>query len=311
MGKKILKTIALFLLFFIAIFVYALPATMMQGFFLGMVVENSDAIDFNEAMLNFTTYTNGHPYIQAIGNYGAFIFMMLAFMLATLIIDRKIFKSYGKKLSGNTLKMLCTGLLCGFGMNIVCILPAIVSGGVSFGMAPVKATIPCLLFSLCMVFIQSSSEEIVCRSYLYYGMNNIWGKTATGFITSCLIFGLLHGANPGMGIVPMINIVLVAVLYAVILWKYNSFWFCCMHHTAWNFTQAFLLGLPNSGQNAFGNVLVPTKVNTSWILYDESFGIEGSLVTTIVYVIVISYILISTRKKTESIADNTDDSSST
>ena len=49
-------------------------------------------------------------------------------------------------------------------------------------------------------------------------------------------------------------------------------------HTAWNFTQNFIFGLPNSGLVSEASIFALDAANakTSWI-YSASFGVEGGI----------------------------------
>lgn len=48
-----------------------------------------------------------------------------------------------------------------------------------------------------------------------------------------------------------------------------------MSHTAWNYTQDFLFGLPKSGHPATVSVFM-SEAHGSRFFYDQNFGIEGS-----------------------------------
>ncbi|MBP5463332.1 MAG: hypothetical protein J6Y20_14595, partial [Lachnospiraceae bacterium] len=62
---------------------------------------------------------------------------------------------------------------------------------------------------------------------------------------------------------------------------FGTILFTCRAHMMWNFTQDFLLGLPDSGKPAAVSVC-STTVKGSSFFYDEAFGIEGSWMAILV-----------------------------
>lgn len=55
-------------------------------------------------------------------------------------------------------------------------------------------------------------------------------------------------------------------------------------HTAWNFTQNLLFGLPNSGLVSESSFLYLTESNNS-LIYAATFGVEGGIVVLVIEVI--------------------------
>ncbi len=70
-----------------------------------------------------------------------------------------------------------------------------------------------------------------------------------------------------------------------------------MAHTAWNYTQNFLLGLPNSGLVS-ERALLHLDASSGSIFYDAAFGIEGGLTAILeLSILSILIILLARRKK--------------
>ena len=79
--------------------------------------------------------------------------------------NRPMAKALTPKAKGNTLKMFLLGMLIGGGENALCILIAIIHGDIYLVFDCFKP-LP-LLAILFAVLVQSSSEELMCRNFLY------------------------------------------------------------------------------------------------------------------------------------------------
>ena len=83
-----------------------------------------------------------------------------------------------------------------------------------------------------------------------------------------------------------LNVFLVGVILYLIMKTTDSIWICCGFHTAWNFFQQFLYGLPNSGQTSGLALFAGADAKTNFF-FDADMGIEGSLSATALIVAVI------------------------
>ena len=113
---------------------------------------------------------------------------------------------------------------------------------------------------------------------------------------NALFFGALHLASPGITVLSFLNIVLVAVALSLVMFYFGSIWLCIAVHTAWNYTQNFLFGLPNSGIVSEGSFLHLDAARDS-IFYDAAFGIEGSLSAVLVLAVFAVCIVLYAKKK--------------
>ena len=197
--------------------------------------------------------------------------------------DRKyIFALFKGKLSNN-LKYGLFGILSGFAMMGVCVLAASLNGNITITpSADFKVIF--FIFAIFAVFIQASTEEIESRSFIFQKLSDQGVSARLAVLVSSFFFAYLHMAKPGFGIIPLLTIFFFAVQYALACYYFKNIWFVCTSHMMWNFSQDFIFGLPNSGTPAsvsiFGSV-----VNSSGFFYDQTFGIEGSLMSVLVCII--------------------------
>jgi membrane protease YdiL (CAAX protease family) len=189
--------------------------------------------------------------------------------------NRPMAKALTPKAKGNTLKMFLLGMLIGGGENALCILIAIIHGDIYLVFDCFKP-LP-LLAILFAVLVQSSSEELMCRNFLYQRLARGHKSPLVPILGSSLIFMSLHLLNDGISLVPILHLVAIAVFYSLIVYYFDSIWFAFGAHTAWNYTQNIIFGLPNSGiVTEFSILKLDASIASSNFIYDPAFGVEGA-----------------------------------
>lgn len=220
----------------------------------------------------------GEEHLWILGSYLPFIGIAALVLLYTYFTRRDIFRLYFQGQKGNNLKMLGLGAATGFGMNALCILAAFLHGDVHFSLGNISPW--WLTVSLAVVFIQSATEELLVRGYLYQHIRARFG-VPLALICSSLLFSLLHAGNSGVTVLALVNIAAIALFYSLSVEYLDSLWFAMANHAAWNFTQNFLFGLPNSGMVSSTSLLKLEAASDS-LVYNVNFGVEAALPATVV-----------------------------
>lgn len=224
-----------------------------------------------------------------LGDDVSFLFMYLSFLgihLAILgycaIFEKDLLRSFLSAKAGggrgNTGRCFAIGLLLGFVMNGICILLAWLHGDLSFSVGQFRVIY--LAAGLVCVCVQSGAEELVTRGYMMGALRErypVW--FAIGVNT--LFFSVLHLTNPGITAISFSEIAAIGLALSLIVYYFDSFWMAVAIHTAWNFTQSLLFGLPNSGIVSQGSFLHLESARASF-LYDVTFGVEGTITSVVV-----------------------------
>ncbi len=145
-------------------------------------------------------------------------------------------------------------------------------------------------------FLQGMSEEFLCRGFL---MNSIGGKNSVyiAIVLSSLMFALLHGINPGLSVLAIINLALYGVFMAVYMIVTDNIWGASAIHTIWNFAQGNIFGVLVSGQG-FGDSLITTEIAQGKdFISGGSFGAEGGICTTIILVVAFVLLMVYYKKR--------------
>jgi len=223
--------------------------------------------------------------------------MGLLFMLFFRVIDRREIHCMGFVNVETMPKEALIGAAAGFVMFTLCVVTALLLGGAKFegvnhgtlGLALVM--LPCIIF-------QSFGEEVMFRGYLLVNTSAglpLW----IAAIFNGVLFVIGHMNNPGSGMFFMIlNVTLVGVLFCILTIRRGSIWAACTLHGLWNYTQGFIYGLPISGNESSGGTLLQfSMADGKPLITGGTFGIEASLIATVVELLAIFAALWLTREK--------------
>ncbi len=190
------------------------------------------------------------------------------------------------------------GALLGFSMNGICILFAAISGNIKLSFNEVNPGL--IIFFIIIVCIQSGSEEILDRIYLYQKLRRRYNSPLFAIIGNAVFFSIIHCVNPGVTLLALLDIVVVGIFYSLIVYYYDCVWVTIMAHTLWNFTQNIIFGLPNSGNVSQYSIFKLDAVSGSdGFFYNTAFGVEGSYGAVLMYVIGIILLIIINKGKGE------------
>ena len=216
-----------------------------------------------------------------IDTYLGFIGIDLVVVLYCLLAEKPILHSFGSAGhgggAGNTLRLFGLGLLAGFAMNGLCVLAAWLHGDIA--LSPGEMHPGYLLFALAAVCIQSTAEELLTRGYMMGALRqryNVW----VAIVFNSLFFASLHLFNPGVNALAIADIALFGFALSLVMYYMDSIWFCAAVHTAWNFTQNLIFGLPNSGIVSEASLFHLDAAHDS-IFYNVGFGVESTIMAVV------------------------------
>lgn len=132
--------------------------------------------------------------------------------------------------------------------------------------------------------IQGSAEEVVFRGWMLPVVGARY-RPWIGLLISSLLFALLHGLNPGLSALAVVNLVLFGVFAGLYAMREGSIWGISALHTVWNWVQGNFFGFEVSGTIASGGTLINLMETGQDWLTGGAFGPEGGLAVTIVLLI--------------------------
>lgn len=192
-------------------------------------------------------------------------------------------------------KSYLKGLLIGSGMlGISFLLSYLLSGfKIRLNIQNVDLKI-FILFVIGWIF-QGFEEEFITRSVL---MNYLGAlkNPRTGIIANSLIFAILHLGNSYFNLIAFFNIFLMGLVFSMLFYIRDSIYISAAAHSMWNFLQGNFFGINVSGIITSKNtIFLSESVGNKWIS-GGGFGIEASLVVTIVEILALYFLYKKARK---------------
>jgi membrane protease YdiL (CAAX protease family) len=126
-------------------------------------------------------------------------------------------------------------------------------------------------------------EELVFRGYILQNMAEGLGMN-TAIIVSCILYGLVHSANPNAGLLSTAIIVLFGYLRIYGLLSTGQLWLSIGMHTGWNFFQGTVFGFAASGHTEDRTLITHDTIAADW-LSGGAFGPEASVLTVAVVLV--------------------------
>jgi membrane protease YdiL (CAAX protease family) len=145
--------------------------------------------------------------------------------------------------------------------------------------------------------VQGAAEEVLIRGWAL-PVIGARSKPWIGLLFSSLIFALLHGLNPGLSAIALVNLALFGVFAGLYAMREGSIWGISALHSVWNWVQGNFFGFEVSGTKAGGGTLFNLMETGADWLTGGTFGPEGGLAVTLVLAIGIAVIVLWKSKET-------------
>lgn len=215
------------------------------------------------------------------------LFSTMGIILVTLLFCKLIQKRRMTSLGfvkKDMVKEYFVGLGFGFLLFTVAVLICVLTGSMKFNGFSQNFSFGIFLLFLLGYMIQGMSEEVLCRGYFMVSVSRRY-PIAVGILANSLSFAVLHLFNSGISILAFINLVLFGVFASVYFLKRGSIWGIAAFHSVWNLVQGNVYGVFVSGMETHCSVFKTAMVEGRDIINGGSFGLEGGLGVTFVFIV--------------------------
>jgi len=119
------------------------------------------------------------------------------------------------------------------------------------------------------------SEEMMIRGYLQNTLFRGIGPWPSIVVLS-LLFTVMHLGNPGESAMGLMGVFVAGIFLCLLRWLSGSLWLGIGFHAAWDWSQSYLYGTPDSGYMAQGHLMMTHAIGDIKFSGGTA-GPEGSL----------------------------------
>ena len=206
--------------------------------------------------------------------------MFLVLWIFMNYVDKRPFVDLGFSWKGRSREFLAGILLgaviMGFAFAFLLLTRELIFKSVDFDASGALASI--LLFTAVAV-----GEEVLLRGYVLRNLMLSFNKYLALALSS-LLFAALHGLNPNLDVLGMLNLFLAGILLGTSYIFTKNLWFPIALHLSWNLFQSYF-GFNVSGQDFYS--IFKFELPEANILNGGYFGFEGSVLAVIIQLLLI------------------------
>lgn len=141
-----------------------------------------------------------------------------------------------------------------------------------------------IIILIILVLMQGFLEEIVFRGYLMTRLAAKKGKWIA-IILSSLFYLVFRMSNPTTSKLDLINIFLISIVMSLLYWYFDNVLIIAIFHAFWNCISGVIFGFNISGIRVSDSIFNVEAISDKQILIGGSYGIEGTIITTVFFAI--------------------------
>lgn len=230
--------------------------------------------------------------------YYGYIIMLGVALLYWKLIEKKPLSEMGlTKRFGNYF----IGIIVGVLLLAFSVFAIVLTGNIEYHGIFENADILMIILLFGGFIIQGATEEILCRGIVLHTLKE---KTPTwiAIAVSTVLFIIPHWSSlfeggTIYGVIGVTNLVLISIIFSLLTIRFKSIWAACGLHSFWNAILYCILGLNLSGKDETVTAIFNMQSVGNNIWNGGTYGIEASIVTTVVLAIAAALIWYMNRKK--------------
>lgn len=149
--------------------------------------------------------------------------------------------------------------------------------------------------------IQGATEEILCRGIVLHALKektSVWIAIAVSTVLFIIPhWSSLFDGGTVYGVIGVANLVLISIIFSLLTIRFQSIWAACGLHSFWNAILYCILGLNLSGKDETVTAIFNMQSVGNNIWNGGEYGIEASVITTVVLALAATLIWYMNRKK--------------
>ena len=192
------------------------------------------------------------------------------------------------------------GVIASIIILFISVSAIILTGNIEYHGIVENADIFMIILFMGGFIIQGAMEEFLCRGFL---LQTLKDKTSLGIAigVSTIMFVVPHWSSlfaeeAIYGIIGIVNMILISIIFSLLTLHYKNIWVACGLHSFWNAILYSVLGLNLSGNDETTTAIFNMRSVGKNIWNGGTFGIEASVITTIVLIFFVVLLCTINRK---------------
>ena len=193
------------------------------------------------------------------------------------------------------------GAITGVLLLTVSVVAIILTGNIEYHGVFENADILVIVLLVGGFVVQGATEEILCRGIVLHALKektSLWIAIAVSTIMFVLPhWSSLFAGETIYGVIGVANLVLISIIFSLLTICFKSIWAACGLHSFWNAILYSILGLNLSGNDGTVTAIFNMQSVGENIWNGGVYGIEASIITTVVLAIATVLIWFANRKR--------------
>lgn len=192
------------------------------------------------------------------------------------------------------------GVIASIIILFISVSAIILTGNIEYHGIVENADIFMIILFMGGFIVQGAMEEFLCRGFL---LQTLKDKTSLGIAigVSTIMFVVPHWSSlfaeeAIYGIIGIVNMILISIIFSLLTLHYKNIWVACGLHSFWNAILYSVLGLNLSGNDETTTAIFNMRSVGKNIWNGGTFGIEASVITTIVLIFFVVLLCTINRK---------------
>ena len=229
--------------------------------------------------------------------YYGYVLVIAIVLIYWKLIEKKLLSEIGltKKFGSYFI-----GIILGLLMLFLSVSLIILTGNIEYQGIFSNTNILMIILFIGGFIIQGAMEELLCRGLLLHTLKekiSLVGAIAVSTIMFIIPhFSSLFAEDIIYGVIGIINLILISIIFSLLTIRYKNIWAACGLHSFWNAILYSVLGLNLSGNDETVTAIFKMQSVGKNIWNGGVYGIEASLITTVVLAFVAILIWVTNRK---------------
>ena len=230
--------------------------------------------------------------------YYGYIIMTGVALLYWKLIEKKHLSEMGlTKQFGNYF----IGVIAGVILLALCVAAIVLSGSIKYQGIFENVDIRMIVLLIGGFIVQGANEEILCRGIVLHALKentSVWIAIAVSTVLFIMPhWSSLFDGGTSYGIIGVANLVLISIIFSLLTVRFKSIWAACGLHSFWNAILYCILGLNLSGNDETVTAVFKMQSVGKNILNGGIYGIEASVITTVVLALAVALMWYTNRKE--------------